>query len=223
MSAEWHFFATSHGKGPCDGLGGTLKRLAARASLQRPYENQILTPIEFFNFCDKDIKQIDVVYTTHDQYQAKAELLEERHLTATTIAGTQKLHSFIPVNCSTLEVRFFSDSLDSQLKKVCQTVNTLQMEDITGYITVAYDNKWWLGVVINKNISTTEVEVTFLHPSGPARSFKYPEKPDNLIVSVHDILSVVETKTSTGRVYTVTQLDQSAASQLLEKNIANQN
>ena len=97
------------------------------------------------------------------------------------------------------------------------------MEDITGYITVAYDNKWWLGVVINKNISTSEVEVTFLHPSGLARSFKYPEKPDNLIVSVHDILSVVETKTSTGRVYTVTQSDQSAASQLLEKNIANQN
>ena len=64
------------------------------------------------------------------------------------------------------------------------------------------------------------VSVKILHPSGPARSFKYPEKPDNLIVSVHDILSVVETKTSTGRVYTVTQSDQSAASQLLEKNIA---
>ena len=31
-----HFSATSHGKGACDGLGGTVKRLAARASLQRP-------------------------------------------------------------------------------------------------------------------------------------------------------------------------------------------
>ena len=36
MKAEWHFFATSHGKVPCDGLGGTIKRLAAKASLQRP-------------------------------------------------------------------------------------------------------------------------------------------------------------------------------------------
>ena len=35
MDAEWNFFATSHGKGPCDGLGGTVKRLAAKASLQR--------------------------------------------------------------------------------------------------------------------------------------------------------------------------------------------
>jgi hypothetical protein len=33
--AEWHFFATSHGKSACDGVGGTLKRLAAKASLQQ--------------------------------------------------------------------------------------------------------------------------------------------------------------------------------------------
>jgi hypothetical protein len=35
IEAEWNFFATSHGKGPCDGVGGTVKRLAAKASLQR--------------------------------------------------------------------------------------------------------------------------------------------------------------------------------------------
>ena len=44
ISTEWHFSATSHGKGACDGLGGTVKRLAARASLQRPYNDQIMTP-----------------------------------------------------------------------------------------------------------------------------------------------------------------------------------
>jgi hypothetical protein len=34
LNAEWHFFATSHGKGPCDGVGGTIKCLAAHSSLQ---------------------------------------------------------------------------------------------------------------------------------------------------------------------------------------------
>ena len=29
ITAEWHFSATSHGKGACDGLGGTVKLLAA--------------------------------------------------------------------------------------------------------------------------------------------------------------------------------------------------
>jgi hypothetical protein len=25
VKAEWHFFATSHGKSPCDSIGGTIK------------------------------------------------------------------------------------------------------------------------------------------------------------------------------------------------------
>eukprot|EP00731_Ephydatia_muelleri_P028588 Em0020g232a len=35
--AEWHFFATLHGKTAGDGAAGTFKRLAAKSSLQRPY------------------------------------------------------------------------------------------------------------------------------------------------------------------------------------------
>ena len=48
IDAEWHFFATSHGKSPCDGIGGTVKRLVARASLQAATSDQILTPHQLF-------------------------------------------------------------------------------------------------------------------------------------------------------------------------------
>ena len=34
---------TSHGKGAYDGLGATVKHLAARAGLQGPYDEQIMT------------------------------------------------------------------------------------------------------------------------------------------------------------------------------------
>ena len=40
VKAEWNFFVTSHGKSPCDGIGGTVKRLTAAESLTRPYNNQ---------------------------------------------------------------------------------------------------------------------------------------------------------------------------------------
>ena len=30
LSAEWVFFATSHGKSPCDGIGGTVKRVVSQ-------------------------------------------------------------------------------------------------------------------------------------------------------------------------------------------------
>lgn len=32
LLAEWNFFATSHGKSACNGVVGTVKQLAARAS-----------------------------------------------------------------------------------------------------------------------------------------------------------------------------------------------
>ena len=35
LQATWNYFANSHGKLPCDGIGGTVKRIAAKASLQR--------------------------------------------------------------------------------------------------------------------------------------------------------------------------------------------
>ena len=43
IACEWHFFATSHGKSACDGIGGTVKRATAKESLRRPYSGQILT------------------------------------------------------------------------------------------------------------------------------------------------------------------------------------
>ena len=34
LSAEWHFFPTSHGKSPCDAMGGTVKCLVPQLSFQ---------------------------------------------------------------------------------------------------------------------------------------------------------------------------------------------
>ena len=46
LVGEWNFFATSHGKSPCDGIGGTVKHLVRRASLQAVSSSHILTPEE---------------------------------------------------------------------------------------------------------------------------------------------------------------------------------
>lgn len=52
LNAEWHFFVTSHGKRPCDGVEGTVKRLASKASLQRPYADQLTTPLSLHNWAN---------------------------------------------------------------------------------------------------------------------------------------------------------------------------
>ena len=58
MKTELHFFATSHGKNACDGVGGTTKKLAPCASLQRPIHNQILNPHQLYDFAKIEIPGI---------------------------------------------------------------------------------------------------------------------------------------------------------------------
>ena len=78
MPAEWHFFATSHGKGPCDGVGGSVKRLAARASLQTPLDNQIITPRQLFEFAKSEIEKIHFYYAIVSEYEQEAIALNKR-------------------------------------------------------------------------------------------------------------------------------------------------
>ena len=69
LQAEWNFFATSHGKSPCDGLGGTIKRITARTSLQRHKEHHILTPSDMFNFCNKTPSLLSIKFFYIPKYE----------------------------------------------------------------------------------------------------------------------------------------------------------
>ena len=62
LDCEWYFFATSHGKRVCDDIGGMVKRLTAKASLQRPVNKQILTPQDMFDFCKEAVTGQLIVY-----------------------------------------------------------------------------------------------------------------------------------------------------------------
>jgi hypothetical protein len=69
VTAEWHFLATSHGKSACDGVGGTLKRLAAKASLQRPYNDQIITPHQLYEWAQSSIHNPNFDFVTENGYK----------------------------------------------------------------------------------------------------------------------------------------------------------
>ena len=52
LDAEWIFFAT------CDGIGGSVKHQAAKRSLQRPMNNQILDYQVMLNVCKEEMSKI---------------------------------------------------------------------------------------------------------------------------------------------------------------------
>ena len=94
ISAEWNFSATAHGKGACDGIGGTVKRLAARASLQKPYSDQIMTPRQLFDWASTNIPAVHFGYCSLVDYEVEEKNIEERFAKSRTIPVTQKLHVY---------------------------------------------------------------------------------------------------------------------------------
>jgi hypothetical protein len=226
MPAEWHFFATSHGKGPCDGVGGTVKRLAARASLQRPYDKQILTPRQLFEFGRSEIPTVNFCYATVEQHEHESNLLSKRFESTRTIAVMHKLYSFRPISLNVLEVGEFSASKVKRIEHVSfsSTVTNdslVKFAAIKGFVTTQYDGHWWLACITKKMQESGEVEVTFLHPHGPGKSFKYPTRGDILVMSYQDILTIVHPSTATGRAYTLSQVEMAAASAALAERLLN--
>ena len=69
LDAQWIFFATSHGKSPCDGVGGFVKRHVAKRSLQHPLNNQILDHKAMISLCIEEIKNIEVIEISQEEMQ----------------------------------------------------------------------------------------------------------------------------------------------------------
>ncbi|ESO07349.1 hypothetical protein HELRODRAFT_170682 [Helobdella robusta] len=77
LKAEWHFFATFHGKSPCDGIGGTTKRLVARASLQASTKDQILNARDFYTYADAKINGIKFFWVDKKEIKDLLGMLEK--------------------------------------------------------------------------------------------------------------------------------------------------
>ena len=75
IEAEWIFFATSHGKSPCDGIGGAVKRHAAKRSLQRPLNNLILNYRAMLEVCQEEMKSIiSFGFSKEDMLEVRAQM-----------------------------------------------------------------------------------------------------------------------------------------------------
>lgn len=110
IAAEWHFHASAHGKGPCDGIGGNLKRLAARASLQASSKNQILTVAALYQWAKENLKETLIFFSPKINHTKTAEALKSRFASAKTIPGTLKYHFIMPLEESKWLLKTHSSS-----------------------------------------------------------------------------------------------------------------
>ena len=195
MQCIWNFFATSHGKSPCDGIGGTVKRLATRASLQRPVNNQILTAKEMFQFCEKEIHGIKFMYLTAAEVADVRQKLAERFLIAKTIPGTRGFHQFTPLSVCSIAAKRVSEEADYTLTFNFVNLPNKEKLDLrpAQFLICIYDEQYWLGMVSEVDKENEDILVKFMHPHFPARSFKWPNRDD--VCWVPNLHIVCSTKT----------------------------
>lgn len=114
VSAEWHFYPTAHGKGPCDGLGATVKRAAMRESLQSPLNNHILTPIDLFNWLSATdrLPNVSFKFSPVKDYKASERFLNQRFKSSSRVPHIKDQHCLIPLRGGIIRAKTHSDSMN---------------------------------------------------------------------------------------------------------------
>ena len=159
IDAKWVFFATSHGKQPCDGIEGTVKRLvSSNASVQCIHNSQILKSHDMFQYCKKNTQGIKFIFITKHELAKTQESSEDRFPKAITIPGTRSYHEFIPLSENTTAMKYCSKD-----QEVATTFSFLNEDKASGavnsneepsenvkaldFVSCYYDIYWWTGLI----------------------------------------------------------------------------
>ena len=288
VSASWQYFESGHGKGPCDGVGGAVKRSADLAVKKGA---MIQTAQEFFNWGLQQDTAVDYLMVNKQLVKEASE--EMLSLEATSVPGTMKFHSVMPLpsgvyfretscfkSCcwnhgiftptcdgwiqrNTRKVRKDGDKLVDrpasaqivdvegqeapinpdteevhseitvthditvEVNKAMEKETTAKSTEdhtaepirYTGYVAVLYEDKPYVGSVVEYDKSDNEYKVKFMESSGKASNvYKWPTREDELWIPIEDMLFSMEEPVPTGktmRLFKISQRDSEALTRFL--------
>ena len=220
IGASWSFFATSHGKSPCDGIGGVVKRKLSQVSLTRKASEPILSSSSAFECCKKEFKLITFFHFDKTDVESSRKLLNDRYLKGSTVIGTRSFHHFYPIDEGVLEYKRTSDDECAAGSHCFFTVSpSHSLADFTlmSYVACNYDEKWWVGMILELDQQNNDMKVTFMHPHGPSKSFFWPRRDDVCwMPPASVILKLSSPSTVNGRSYTFNSKEMDEVKKLLK-------
>ena len=144
---------TYHGKGACDGLGGTVKRLAAQTSQKRPirpYDNQIITPQQLYDWASTTLKGITI------SLKLSIQLWKFNRKCFRTIPGHVNTIQYVfNINWGHSSATY---STSQTFEEKTRQATDLEIERISSYMTC---ENWWLSLVLKVGIENSEIMFCF--------------------------------------------------------------
>ena len=201
IELKWNFFATSHGKGVVDGIGGSVKRAVWRHV--RSEQVHVSNAQQYSDVARERCPQIHVHYISKEDIDRHQDFLNKKWENTVTIPGTHKIHFIRPAS-DKHKVVIAETSDDKELKIVrirkpnvpevssdedeasngSQTDSQNTKPSIGQWVLVSYDHKDYPGEVTA--VEDGDIEVNVMHKSGGA--WKWPVKADKIFYPAESIV-----------------------------------
>ena len=200
ISITWNFFATSHGKGVVDGIGGTIKRAVWRHI--RSERSHITTPQEYSTLAKQLCLNIQVEFVAKSEIDQQSTFLDAKWEGVMALPQTHKVHCIQALGADKVKVADISSEIE-KCSRVCQirspsmTEQNSPIEDkaqptlnlsIGQWVVVKYDGEKFPGEVTC--IDNSDVEVSVMHRS--ANAWKWPRPEDKIFYSRNEIVHVIK-------------------------------
>ena len=169
LDAEWIFFATSHGKLPCNGSGGFVKGYVAKRSLQRPIHDQIFSYQSVLDLSVRKISSTTFFSVSHEETANVHADLEHCFVKSKIMSWTKSSHHFVPISCNKITHKLtikdreflqfdFGKSLTREID--IKNIKCFVYQLYLWYILEGWHSDWrWLYM----NVHEDGLKIEFLH------------------------------------------------------------
>ena len=182
----WTFFATSHGKSACDGIGGSIKRCTANESLRRPASNGITDVQAMVEYCKNTFQSIHFEIISKEDIDSAANVMSKRVQMSSTLDGTRSYHYFEHLGHGKIGAKIMSEDEGFEIRVNHVPILSVAMTEfhLGDNVAFVYDQKWYVGLVLSMSGTNNELEVKSMHPHGPSTSFQWPSRSDEVWVTL---------------------------------------
>jgi len=207
IQLQWNFFATSHGKGTVDGIGGTVKRSVWRHVKAR--RSSAFNAKEYAAIAKQRNPNITIKFVSQDEIAEKQEMLNQHWDGVFHVPRTHTLHAIKPSGPTLISVAETSDG-DFHAVKIREesneSVQDEEMDEVNSpdetreetsgpsysagqWVLVAYDGSAYPGQVLDVN--DDEVQVSAMERVG--RIWRWPRKADCIFYKKSDVIRAINT------------------------------
>jgi hypothetical protein len=107
LELSWNFFATSHGKGVVDAIGGTVKRMVWKEIMVK---KQCRSATDFVLIAKRKTNNIIIDEISQGEIDAAKSKLQSLFAKTKSVKDTQRLHNVIAIREDVIECRMYCDA-----------------------------------------------------------------------------------------------------------------